>query len=98
MVHATTLDTNLLKNRRSLNLPDVNCTVAQQIEALRNAAGQSAVDLIIPRPDNKIIKIVEGWPQNFVPLRALAIGLRAETNFNDLAAVDLEDDLQESSP
>ena len=98
LVHAATLDTNLLKNRRALNLPGVSCTVAEQIEALRNAAGQSAVDLIISRPDDKIIKIVDGWPQNFSPSRALALGFRAENNFNEIIAAYLEDDLQVSSP
>ena len=34
-----------------------------QIEALRKAAGQSVVDLIVPRADEAVVKIVVGWPQ-----------------------------------
>jgi len=97
LVHAATLDTSLLSNRRALNLPGVSCTVGEQMEALRNVAGQSAVDLIILRPDEKIIKIVEGWPQNFTPTRALEFGFRAEANFDEIITNYLEDDLPESN-
>ena len=93
LIHAATLDTDLLKNRRALNLPGVSCTVAEQIEALRNAAGQSAVDLIVPRADEDVIKMVAGWPKNFAPERALDLGFKAETDFDQIIATYLEDDL-----
>ena len=93
LIHAATLDTALLENRRALNLPGVSCTVAEQIEALRKAAGQSVVDLIVPRADEAVAKIVDGWPQNFVPKRALALGFKAEANFDEIIATYLEDDL-----
>ena len=74
-------------------MPGVSCTVAEQIEALRKAAGQSVVDLIVPRADEAVAKIVDGWPQNFVPKRALALGFKAEANFDEIIATYLEDDL-----
>lgn len=93
LIHAAKLDTNFLNNRRALNLPGVSCTIAEQIEALRKVAGQSAVDLIVPRADRAIVKIVDGWPQNFAPERALALGFKAEANFEEIIATYLEDDL-----
>jgi len=94
LTHAATLDTDLLAGRRALNLPGFSCTVAEQIEALRRAAGQQAVDLIKPVPDPAIIEIVEGWPRDFSPDRAIALGFEAEKNFDEIIAVYMEDDLK----
>ena len=93
LTHATTLDTALLKNRRALNLPGVSCTVAEQIEALRRVAGQSAVDLIVSKPDPAIDKIVAHWPRDFAPERALSLGFRAETSFDEIVQTYIADDL-----
>jgi nucleoside-diphosphate-sugar epimerase len=93
LTHAATLDTEKLAGRRALSLPGVSCTVAEQIEALRRAAGQAAVDLIRPQPDPAIMKIVDGWPRDFAPERALALGFKAEKNFDDIVQTYIEDDL-----
>lgn len=93
LTHAATLDTNKLEGRRALSLPGVSCTVAEQIEALRRAAGQSAVDLIKPAPDAAIIKIVEGWPRNFDPQRAIALGFKAEDSFDEIVQTYIAEDL-----
>lgn len=93
LVHAAGLDTERLEGRRALSLPGVSCTVAEQIEALRRAAGQKAVDLIKMEPDPAIMKIVEGWPRNFDPQRAIALGFRAEENFDEIVATYIADDL-----
>ena len=91
--HAATLDSRLLENRRALNLPGVSCTVAEQIEALRRAAGQSVVNLIERRPDDTIINIVSSWPRNFTAQRARALGFQAEASFDEIIATYIQDDL-----
>lgn len=93
LTHAAQLDTDLLQGRRALNLPGYSCTVAEQIEALRSAAGQKAVDLIKPVPDETIMGIVDGWPRDFAPDRAVALGFEAERNFDEIIKVYMEDDL-----
>ncbi len=93
LTHAATLDTARLQGRRALNLPGVSCTVADQIEALRRAAGQAAVDRIKPQPDAAIMKIVEGWPRDFDPARAIALGFEAERDFDEIIATYIADDL-----
>ncbi|MEE4189471.1 MAG: D-erythronate dehydrogenase [Roseobacter sp.] len=95
LTHAAQLDTLLLDGRRALNLPGLSCTVAEQIEALRRIAGQKAVDLIVSRPDPAIMAIVDGWPRNFRPDRAIDLGFRAETSFDDIIQTYIEDDLQQ---
>ncbi|WP_298261140.1 D-erythronate dehydrogenase [uncultured Litoreibacter sp.] len=93
LTHAATIDTELLQGRRALNLPGVSCTVAEQIEALRDLAGNDVVSLIKPQPDSVIGKIVEGWPRDFEPDRARALGFSAEVNFKEIIQVYLNDDL-----
>jgi nucleoside-diphosphate-sugar epimerase len=93
LVHAAGLDTAKLDGRRSLNLPGLSCTVAEQIEALRRVAGQEAVDRIKPQPDAAILKIVEGWPRDFDPARATALGFRAEQSFDEIVETYISDDL-----
>ena len=93
LTHAALLDTDLLQGRRALNLPGFSCSVAEQIEALRRAAGQKVVDLIKPIPDKTIMNIVAGWPRDFAPERAIALGFEAEHSFDEIIAVYMEDDL-----
>jgi len=93
LTHAATLDTRLLEGRRALNLPGLSCTVAEQIEALRQIAGQKAVDLIVPREEPAIMRIVEGWPRNFQPDRARSLGFGAENSFTEIIETYIADDL-----
>jgi len=93
LTQATLLDTDLLKGHRALNLPGISCTVEEQIEALRRAAGQKAVDLIKHIPDETIMRMVAGWPRNFAPERAIALGFQAESSFDEIIAVYMEEEL-----
>ncbi len=93
LTHAASMELGPLGSRRALNLPGVSCTVAEQIEALREAAGNDVVKLIKPRRDETIMKIVEGWPRNFDPQRAIDLGFEAESSFGEIIQVYLEDDL-----
>ncbi|WP_299677931.1 D-erythronate dehydrogenase [uncultured Roseobacter sp.] len=97
LTHAATLDTARLEGRRALSLPGLSCTVAEQIEALRRAAGQKAVDLIKPQPDEAIMKIVAGWPRNFDPARATALGFKAESSFDEIVETYMAEDLPRAS-
>ena len=92
--HAASLQGADFGARRALNLPGVSCTVAEQIEALRRAAGQSAVELIVPQPDRDIMKIVDTWPKAFDPQLALSLGFRAEQSFDQIIEIYLADDFE----
>ena len=93
LLHAATLDTAPLGARRSLAMPGVSVTVGEQIDALRRAAGDEAVGLIRHEPDETIARIVEGWPRSFDPRRALDLGFRAESSFDEIVRAYIEDDL-----
>ena len=68
--------------------------MAEQIEALRDIAGNDVVKLIKPAPDAAIMKIVSGWPRDFAPERAKALGFEAESDFAEIIRVYIEDDLK----
>jgi D-erythronate 2-dehydrogenase len=96
LVHAATLDTSLLHDRRALTMPGLSCTVAQQIDALREIAGEETAALIRRQPDERVRTIVRGWPQNFAAERALELGFRAESDFREIIRIYIEEDLGKS--
>ncbi|WP_374653639.1 D-erythronate dehydrogenase [Dongia sp.] len=93
LLHAATLDLERVGSRRNLSLPGLSATVGEQIDALRRVAGEKAVKLIRREADATIQKIVAGWPSDFNPARALALGFRAESSFDEIIRVHIEDEL-----
>jgi len=94
LMHAATLDSAKLGTRRNLSMPGISATVGEQIEALRKVAGDKAARLIRREPDQTIMRIVEGWPQNFDARRALALGFRADASFEEIIRIHVADELQ----
>jgi nucleoside-diphosphate-sugar epimerase len=93
LIHAATLDGAMVGPRRNLTMPGLSVTVGEQIEALRKVAGENVVKRIRREPDPVIMKIVEGWARDFSPQRAPALGFKAETNFEDIIRIHIEDEL-----
>lgn len=93
LIHAATMDTAVLGNRRNVTLPGVSCTVGEQIEALRTVAGDTVVARIRREPNETIMRIVAGWPQNFEARRGRELGFKVEQNFEDIIRVHIEDEL-----
>ena len=93
LVHAATMDTTGLRTRRSLTMPGLSATVADEIEALRRVAGDEAVALISAEPDADIARMVGGWPAAFDARRASSLGFVAESDFDEIVRVYVEDEL-----
>jgi nucleoside-diphosphate-sugar epimerase len=93
LTHAAALDLAPLGARRALTMPGLSATVAEQIEALRRVAGDKAVRLIRREIDPAIAKMVAGWPRAFDARRALALGFRAESTFDEIIRIHIEDEL-----
>ena len=93
LMHAAGLTKDQLGPRINLAMPGVCCTVAEQIAALRRIAGERVAARIRREPDPLIMRIVAGWPSRFDPRRALALGFQAETSFDEIIKVHIEDDL-----
>ncbi|WP_077022649.1 D-erythronate dehydrogenase [Fuerstiella marisgermanici] len=92
LLHAATIDSSTIGPRRNLTMPGISVTVGEQIAALEKIAGADTVSLIRREPDEAIIKMVAGWPQNFDATRAARLGFQAETSFEEIIRVHIEDE------
>lgn len=92
-IHAATIDTAALGHRRALTMPGLSATVGDQIDALRQVAGEGAVRLIRRTDDPLISRIVAGWAADFDAVRAREFGFTAETDMAQILRVHLEDEL-----
>jgi D-erythronate 2-dehydrogenase len=93
LIRAATLDGRDVGPRRTLSMPGLSATVAEQIEALRRVAGDRAVRLIRREPDESIMRIVETWAPALDASRARRLGFTAETSFDQIIRVHIEDEL-----
>ena len=97
LLHAAAMPAGVLGPRPNLTMPGLSATVGEQIAALERAA-RGASRLIRREPDPVIERIVAGWPQNFDPARALALGFRADSSFDEIIRYHIEDELGGSLP
>eukprot|EP01041_Mallomonas_annulata_P019907 gene19907-39456_t len=88
------MDTARIGHRRSLTLPGVAVTVAEQIAALTRVAGPKVAALIVEAPDPAVWAIVQTWPRRFAATRARDLGFVAETDFDQIIQAYIEDDLR----
>ena len=93
LIHAATMDTAKIGPRRNLSMPGLSVTVAEQIAALRKVAGEKVVARITRVPDPAIVKIVDGWPRNFETKRAESLGFKAESSFEEIVRIHIDDEL-----
>jgi D-erythronate 2-dehydrogenase len=93
LVHAAGLASERLSARVNLTMPGLCCSVGEEIAALARVAGANVAGRIRREPDETVAKIVAGWPQNFDTRRAMTLGFRAETSFDDIIRAHIEDEL-----
>lgn len=93
LLHAAQMDTAPLGQQRNLTMPGLAVTVAEEIAALGRVAGPAATQLIRREPDETVARIVAGWPQAFDAQRATKLGFRAETSFDEIIRIHIEDEL-----
>ena len=93
LIHAAGIDGSTVGPRRNLTMPGVGVSVGEQIEALERVAGAKAVRLIREVPEDTIWAIVKGWPTRFEARRSRELGFTAETSFDEIIRVHIEDEL-----
>jgi nucleoside-diphosphate-sugar epimerase len=93
LVRAATLDGAAVGPRRTLSMPGLSATVGEQIEALRRVAGERAVRLIRREPDDAVMRIVQTWAAALDASRAERLGFVAETSFDEIIRVHVDDEL-----
>ena len=76
---------------RSLNLPGLVASMHEELAALRKAGGDAAVSLVRQQPDEKVIRLVRTWAARFDASRALAMGFRADSDFDSIVHAYIQD-------
>jgi nucleoside-diphosphate-sugar epimerase len=77
--------------RLALNLPALNVTVREMLEALEAVAGSAVREWVRFEPDARIAGIVAGWPRAAGAARAARLGLKPDTDFAAIVRQYVED-------
>ena len=80
-----------LRGRLALNLPSINVTVQQMLDALEKVAGPKVRQLVVFRRDERIAGIVANWPKGASAARARALGLGGDASFEDIIRQYIDD-------
>jgi nucleoside-diphosphate-sugar epimerase len=80
-----------LQGRLALNLPALNVTVQQMLDALEAVAGPKVRARVRFQRDERIAGIVANWPKAASAARANALGLRADASFEDIVRQYIEE-------
>jgi nucleoside-diphosphate-sugar epimerase len=80
-----------LRGRLALNLPALNVTVQQMLDALEKVAGPKVRQRVVFRRDERIAGIVANWPQGASSARARALGLGGDASFEDIIRQYIDD-------
>ncbi|MCW5633075.1 MAG: NAD-dependent epimerase/dehydratase family protein [Rubrivivax sp.] len=70
--------------RSAMTMPGLNVTVQQMLDALAKVAGPRVRALVKPQRDERIAGIVANWPKGVTAKRAEALGIVAESSFEDI--------------
>ncbi len=94
LIHAASLEKAEIGHPVSMTMPGLAITVGDMIATLEKVAGKKVVDRIRREPDPFIKSMVAGWPEAFDTRRALDLGFRSESSFEDIINIFIEDELQ----
>ena len=84
LLHAQFVPATSLNANRTINLPGLAITVGEMLRTLERVAGPDVVAKIRFERDAAVERIVASWPGRFDPSRALALGFRADTDFDSV--------------
>ena len=79
---------------RCLAIPGQTNTVREMVDAMTRVAGSNAAGRITWKPDPFVQKICAGWRAHINPAKALRLGFRQDSTFEDNIRWFLEDDIR----
>ena len=91
LIWAHDLGAEGLQQSRMINLPGLNVSVSEMIAALEKVAGPDAVKRIRWENDATIQRIVGSWPACWDTTRALALGFKGDTSYEEVIRAHLQD-------
>lgn len=97
IIHAIALPQKQLQSHTTITLPGLSITVDEMIKSLSKIAGPEAAALIQDVPDLEVQAIVATWPSEIITSRALALGFKADGNFEELVHSYISDNIVATS-
>jgi nucleoside-diphosphate-sugar epimerase len=91
-IHAHDLPSAAWGTRRVLNLPGLTVSVQEMLATLGRVAGDKVAKRVVYRPEPRIQAIVRSWPIRFRTDRALAMGFRADSDFESVVRAHIADE------
>ncbi len=82
----------------ALNLPAVPTTVGEMADTLRRVAGDQAYALLDWQIDPAVERIVSGWPTRMGSPRALILGMKPNTSFEEIVRSHMAEQHPELKP
>lgn len=83
-IHAHELPAAALGMNRALNLPGICVSVARMVADLEAVAGKEVAARVKWKRDERIAKLVDGWPADIDASRALSLGFGVDKEFAGL--------------
>ncbi len=77
--------------RSAITLPGLNVSVQEMLDALQAVAGDRVRARVLLQRDERIAGIVANWPRGVYTPRAHALGLHAQTSFEQIIRQYIED-------
>jgi D-erythronate 2-dehydrogenase len=92
-IHGFELSPEVVGTLTSFMLPGISVSVGDMVTSLKKFGGEEAVGRIEWKPNERIKKIVLGWPGDFNPQRAVKLGFKADESMDAIVQAFLEDDI-----
>jgi D-erythronate 2-dehydrogenase len=97
-MHAHDLPASAWPTTRVVNLPGITLSVREMIDAMGRVAGKETVSRVRFAPDARIQAIVKTWPVRFRTDRALAMGFKADLDFESIVRDHVENERVTPAP
>ncbi|VAW10245.1 Nucleoside-diphosphate-sugar epimerases [hydrothermal vent metagenome] len=93
LLHAASIDGKKMGPRRALTMPGLGLSIGEVVEALDRVAGPEVVKLIRFERDERIARIVSGWPTRFTATRGQDLGFEPDPDFDTIIGAFMADEL-----
>ena len=86
------VDGSAFGSYRSVSVPGMQVRVGDMAEARRRVAGAEVASRVVWRHEPRIDRIVSTWPSSFDCAKGLALGMKADDNFDDIIRAHIADE------
>ncbi|WP_345263112.1 D-erythronate dehydrogenase [Nibrella viscosa] len=93
LIHAARLPATYLGDWRTINLPGIQVTVQQMLDALGRLTDADTLGRVRFEPNEAINRIVSSWPGAIDNRRALSLGFQADHRFDEFIRQYMASDL-----